>query len=94
MLVFGCLKPRKFQIMEIESNAKDDATGVLYTSPWVCRWLYAFCTPFRGMLYIHTRGYRFARLFPLVIRGLQTTNETKVQIPALFVFCSQSFQVV
>ena len=28
--------------------------------------------------------------FPTTTR----TNETKVQIPALFVFCSQSFQVV
>ena len=35
MLVFGGLKPRKFQITEIKNNAKDDATGVVYI-PGVC----------------------------------------------------------
>ncbi len=32
MLVFGRLKCRKLQIPSIKNNAKDDATGVFYTS--------------------------------------------------------------
>lgn len=52
MLVFDSLKPRKFQIMEIRNNAKDDATGMIYT-PVVCMGI-MFRAHFKGLLYYRT----------------------------------------
>ena len=49
MLVFGSLKRRKFQ--RLKDNAKDDATGVFYTSG-VCSGATCSRTLFR--IYIHS----------------------------------------
>ena len=85
MLVFGRLERRKFQIPSIKNNAKDDAAGVIYI-PLVC---VGRSLPMHTLrtLYTH-RGYLFACLYSIGFLRPQTTDKTKVQIPAFFV-CSR-----
>jgi hypothetical protein len=82
MLVFGGLKPRKFQITEIKNNAKDDATGVVYI-PGVCFGAIMPKHAFSG--YIHATWVSLCSFISNSHPRTTNHERVKVQIPTFFV---------